>query len=151
MGAIAGGTRTLDNHLIHELHLSREKVETVVERETQEMERREKLYRGGRPALRLRGQTVVLVDDGLATGSTMVAALQHVRTLHPQRVIVAVPVGSSEACSRIKQEAVDCICLAEPEPFYAVGQWYTDFRQVSDAEVQEILAAAGRPSSRTPS
>lgn len=146
MGSLAGGIRTLDNHLISELHISRQEVETVVERETHEWERREQLYRGGRPALRLRSQSVVLVDDGVATGSTMVAAIRYVRTLHPQRVIVAVPVGASEACRRIKQEA-DCICLAEPEPFYAVGEWYSDFRQVADAEVQKILAAAVRPSS----
>lgn len=150
MGAIAGRARILDSGLIQELHLSREEVEAVVARETEEMERRERLYRAGRPAPRLEDQIVVLVDDGLATGSTMIAAARHVRDLHPQRLIVAVPVGSSDACRRLRTEADECICLATPEPFYAVAQWYAEFPQVSDAEVHEILAAARR-SSRTSS
>jgi putative phosphoribosyl transferase len=139
MGAIAGATRVLDHRLIRELGVSDEELEGVVARETLEMERRERLYRGGLPALHLRGRTVVLVDDGLATGSTMVAAARHVRGAHPQRVIVAVPVASSEACGRLRAEADECISLALPEPFYAVGEWYLDFRQTTDAEVQEIL------------
>ena len=81
----------------------------------------------------------MLVDDGLATGSTMVAAARHVRSVHPQRLIIAVPVGSAEACSALSREADECVCLAVPEPFSAVGQWYKDFRQVTDAEVREML------------
>lgn len=149
MGAIAGGTRVLDHELVRELNISSEDLEAVVARETQEMERREKLYRSGLPAPNLRGRTVVLVDDGLATGSTMVAAARHVRSTHPQRVIIAVPVGSSQACNRLKTEADECICLAEPEPFFAVGEWYTDFRQVTDSEVQEILKRRHSPAAST--
>jgi putative phosphoribosyl transferase len=145
MGAIAGGTPLLDHPLIRELRVSDEEVEAVVARETRELIRREVLYRGGRPPPNLRGCTVVLVDDGLATGSTMMAAARHVRGLQPHRLIVAVPVASSEACSRLRQEADECICLAAPELFSAVGEWYTDFRQVSDAEVQQILNHSPSP------
>jgi len=139
MGAIAGGTRILDRRVIQECQISDEAVEAVIARETQEMERREKLYRRGLAALDLAGRTVVLVDDGLATGSTMVAAARHIRSAHPHKLIVAVPVGSSQACNRLRKEADECVCLALPEPFFAVGEWYTDFRQVTDAQVQAIL------------
>ena len=139
MGAIAGGTRVLDHQLIRDLRISDEEVEAVVAREMKEMERRERLYRDGLPAPNLRGRTAVLVDDGLATGSTMLAAARHVRSLHPQKVIIAVPVASSQACNQLKKEADEFICLALPEPFFAVGEWYTEFRQVSDADVQKIL------------
>jgi len=139
MGALAGGTRVLDQALIAGLEISRQEVEAVIAREAREMERRETLYRGGLPALNLRGRIVVLVDDGLATGSTMLAAVRHVRDMQPQKLIVAVPVGSPQACSHLSKEADECICLALPEPFGAVGAWYRDFRQVTDAEVGEIL------------
>lgn len=139
MGAIAGTTRVLDFRLILNLRISDEEVEEVVARESEERARREKLYRAGLPAISVRDRTVAIVDDGLATGSSMIAAVRYVRSLGPQKVIVAVPVGSSEACSRLEQEANECVCLAVPEPFFAVGEWYTDFRQVTDAEVSEIL------------
>jgi len=139
MGAIAGRTRVLDHQLIRDLRISNEEVEAVVARETKEVERREKLYRGGLPALDLRARTVVIVDDGLATGSTMHAATRHIRSFHPERLIIAVAVGSSDACNRLRREADECICLAMPEPFFAVGEWYTDFRQVTDDEVRDIL------------
>lgn len=139
MGALAGHTRVLDDRLIAALRISSEEIEAVTAREARELERREKLYRGRRPAPDLRGRTVVLVDDGLATGSTMVAAARHVRSLHAQTLIVAVPVASSEACRRLTTEADECICLAAPDPFVAVGEWYDDFRQVTDDEVREIL------------
>lgn len=144
MGAIAGGTRVLDPKVIRGLGISDDEIEAVAAREAKEMERREKLYRGGLPAPNLGGRTVVLVDDGLATGSTMVAAARYVRSTRPQKLIVAVPVGTSEACSRLSVEADECICLAMPEPFFAVGEWYTDFRQVTDREVEDILKSSRR-------
>jgi putative phosphoribosyl transferase len=139
MGAIAGETRVLEADLIRTLGIPKEDVDAVVARETAEMERREKLYRGGLPGPDLRQRTVVLVDDGLATGSTMTAAARHVRSFQPLKLVIAVPVASSRACSRVKKEADECVCLAEPEPFAAVGEWYVNFPQVSDAEVQAIL------------
>ncbi|HEV2200658.1 MAG TPA: phosphoribosyltransferase family protein [Bryobacteraceae bacterium] len=139
MGAIAGSTRVLDRRVIRELRVSDEQVEAVIARETEEMERREKLYRRGLAPLDPAGRTVILVDDGLATGSTMVAAARHIRSAHPAKLIVAVPLGTPEACSRLRKEADECLCLALPRLFFSVGQWYTDFRQVSDAQVQAIL------------
>jgi predicted phosphoribosyltransferase len=139
MGAIAGGIRVLDHELIRMLSILDEDIEAVVARETKEMERRDMLYRSGLPVLKLDGLTVVLVDDGLATGSTMLAAARHVRSAHAKKLIIAVPVASSQACARLTSEADECICLAVPEPFCAVGEWYMDFRQVTDEEVQNIL------------
>jgi len=144
MGAIAGATRVLDHQLIRDLRISDEEVEAVVAREMMEMERREKLYRGGLPAQNLSGRTVVVVDDGLATGATMRAATRHVRSVHPQKLVIAVPVGSSEAVRLLRREVDECVCLATPEPFFAVGEWYTDFRQVTDGEVHDILKHAQR-------
>jgi putative phosphoribosyl transferase len=142
IGAIAGTTCVLDQQLIRELGISDGEVDSVVARETIEMKRRELLYRGGLPTRDLRGRTVVLVDDGLATGSTMVAAARHVRSAQPRKVIVAVPVASAEACMRMRREADQCVCLAVPERFCAVGEWYVNFRQVTDAEVQSMLGQA---------
>ncbi len=139
MGAIAGDVKTLDNRLIQEIGVSETELETILDRETTEAERREKLFRQGRPAPDLAGQTVILVDDGLATGSSMLAAIRYVDNARPSRVVVAVPVGSAQACHHLKGMVSDCICLAAPEPFYAVGAWYDDFAQVTDAEVQRIL------------
>jgi putative phosphoribosyl transferase len=140
MGAIASGSfQTLDEELIGALGISREDIEAVVARERAEITRRDKLYRKGQPALNLHGRTVLLVDDGLATGSTMLVAARYVRSLKPFSTIVAVPVGSVQACERLTNEVDDCVCLATPQPFTAVGEWYTDFRQVTDAEVQRSL------------
>jgi len=139
MGAIAGGVRTLDEHLIQEIGVSETELEAIVDRETAEAARREKLFRQGRPAPDLEGHTVILVDDGLATGSSMLSAIRYVDNARPARVVIAVPVGSVQACRHLKGIANDCICLATPEPFYAVGAWYDDFTQVTDADVQRIL------------
>jgi predicted phosphoribosyltransferase len=144
MGAIAGAARILDDRMIAELGISEEDVEEIIGREQTEMKRREELYRGGKPALDLHGHTAILIDDGLATGSTMTAAARQVRSLKPGRVIIAVPVGSREACGRLRREADELICLAAPEIFYAVGEWYRDFAQVSDGEVQSLLAESRR-------
>ena len=148
MGAIASGSfQTLDHDLIRACGISREDIDAVITKERTEVERREKLYRKGLPALDLRGKTALLVDDGLATGSTMLVAARYVRSLKPARMLIGVPVGSAQACERLKEEAGDCICLATPEPFVAVGQWYADFPQVNDSEVQRFLEA-GRPTGK---
>lgn len=140
MGAIAsGGVRVLDEELIRQERISPEDVEAIAAREEHEAERREQLYRAGRAALELRNRTVILVDDGLATGSTMRAAVKCVKSLQPSAVIVAVPVASWQACAHIREEADECVCLAVPKPFRAVGEWYQDFRQTSDAEVRDLL------------
>jgi putative phosphoribosyl transferase len=139
MGAIAGTTRVLNHELIRELGISEDEINSVVARESLEMKRRELLYRGALPTLVFRGRTVVLVDDGLATGSTMLAAVRHARSAQPQKVVVAIPVASAQACMRIRREADQCVCLAVPERFCAVGEWYINFHQVTDAEVQSML------------
>jgi predicted phosphoribosyltransferase len=145
MGAISSAASFLDRSLIREWGISQEQVDEVVARERKELERRERLYRGQMPAPDLKGRTVVLVDDGLATGASMMAAVRHVRAAKPERIIPAVPVGSPDACRQIRDLAGDCICLAEPESFSAVGEWYEDFRQVTDEEVREILQKRHQP------
>jgi predicted phosphoribosyltransferase len=150
MGAIAGATRILDDRMIRELGISAEDVDEIATREQAEIERREDLYREGNPALGLHDKTAIAIDDGLATGSTMLAAVRHIRSLHPARVIVAVPVGSREACNHLRQEADDLVCLAIPERFCAVGEWYRDFRQVGDAEVGKLLRESRRQLSKHP-
>jgi len=143
MGAIAsGGVRILDERLILQEGIPPEEIENVAANEAQEVERRELLYRGDRPPLELRNRPVILVDDGLATGSTMLAAVKCVQSLQPSAVTVAVPVASRQACTLIRNEADDCVCLATPTPFIAVGEWYQDFRQTSDVEVRELLRQA---------
>ena len=144
MGAIAGSALILDHPMIEELGIAEEDVLTVVEREEKEVARRETLYRSGRPAPELTGKTIVLVDDGLATGSSMIAAVRFLRTLKPLRVIVAVPVGSEQACRRLRSEADEVVCLATPEYFIAVGEWYRNFDQTSDGEVISLLAENAR-------
>jgi predicted phosphoribosyltransferase len=150
MGAIASGSvQTLDHELIGALRISREEIDAVIARESAEVARREKLYRKGRRALDLHGRTVLLVDDGLATGSTMLVAARYVRSLKPLKTLIAVPVGSVEACQRLRKEADDCVCLATPEPFAAVGEWYVDFRQLTDGEVQRFLEQGRLPAKAT--
>jgi putative phosphoribosyl transferase len=134
MGAIVGSFRILDEQLIVELGISDAEVERIVAREKAEIERREKLYRGGRPAPDVRGRDVILVDDGLATGNTMLAAVRYVRSLSPAAMMIAVPVGAADSVCRLRKEADEFLCLATPEPFFAVAHWYIDFAQVSDAE-----------------
>jgi putative phosphoribosyl transferase len=140
MGAIAsGGVRVLNDQVIRLLRPSPAVIDRVAAAEQWELDRREREYRGGRPPLDVRGKTVILVDDGLATGSTMRAAVAAVRKLGPDRVVVAVPVGAAETCADFEGEADEAVCAQEPDPFYAVGAWYEDFSQTSDGEVREAL------------
>ena len=144
MGALAGGEiRALDQELIRQLHVSESEIQAVVAKETVEAERREHLYRKGRPAADLNDRTVILVDDGLATGSSMRAAAHYVDSFQPARMIVAVPVGSAQACQELGRIVDEVVCLATPEPFFAVGAWYENFNQTSDAEVQRVLEKTG--------
>ncbi len=143
MGAIASsGVRILHEKLIRQQGIPLEEIARVAAREEQEVERRELLYRGNRAPLDLRNRPVILVDDGLATGSTMLAAVKCTKSLQPSAVIVAVPLASRQASAHIRDEADDFVCLATPTPFIAVGEWYEDFHQTSDAEVRELLQQA---------
>jgi putative phosphoribosyl transferase len=143
MGAIAsGGIRVLNEELISHLGISTTVVDRVTAREKQEIQRRERLYRDGRPALPIKDRMVVLVDDGLATGASMLAAARAARAQQPKWVIVAVPVASRDACEEFRQHVDEVICAETPEPFYSVGTWYEDFSQTSDAEVRELLQRA---------
>lgn len=143
-GAIAsGGVIVFNEDLTRSLRLSDAAIAEVVDRERAELERRERLYRNDRPALDLTGKTVIIVDDGLATGATMRAAVKAVKKLGPAKIIAAAPVASRSTCEELSgQPDVLCICGVEPEPFYGVGMWYRDFSQTTDEEVRTLLAAA---------
>jgi predicted phosphoribosyltransferase len=144
MGAVAtGGVRVLNDEIVRGLGISEHEIGAAVARELQELARRERLYRGARPPLDVGGRTVVLVDDGLATGATMRAAIQALRQQHPARTSVAVPTASPDTCEALKAEADDVVCAMTPEPFFAVGHWYEDFTQTTDDEVRELLARGG--------
>jgi predicted phosphoribosyltransferase len=139
-GAIAeGGVRVLNEPLVADLDLPARVVEHVATLEGLELARRQQLYRNGRSAPSLRDRIVILVDDGLATGATMEAAIAAARLLEPSRVVVAVPVGARETCERLRRAADELVCTAMPEPFEAVGLWYEDFRQTTDEEVRALL------------
>jgi predicted phosphoribosyltransferase len=144
MGAIAtGGVRVLNEDVVRHLDIPPEVIDEVTEQEGRELERREQSYRGNRPPPAVAGRIVILVDDGLATGSTMRAAVAALRRQGPARIVVAVPVGAPETCGELAREADEVVCALMPEPFYAVGLWYDDFSQTSDEEVRELLAEAG--------
>ncbi len=146
MGAIAsGGVRVLNESVVDALHIDSASLERVAAQERRELERREQAYRGDRPPLDVRGRVAILVDDGLATGSTMRAAVAAMKRLGPARVVVAVPVGASESVELLRREADEVVCPEIPEPFYGVGQWYDDFAQTSDEEVRALLAPGARP------
>jgi len=143
MGAIAsGGVRVLNDEVLRIVKVPAALIDQIEEREREELRRRELAYREGRPALDVTGKSVILVDDGLATGSTMRAAVRALKRQHAARVIVAVPVGASESCLALEKEADQVICLEQPEDFRAVGLWYDDFTQTTDAEVRELLEKA---------
>ena len=140
-GAIAsGGARVLHESIIYSLRLTDAMIERISAREQQELERRERLYRGDRPAPDLTGKTVIIVDDGLATGATMRAAVDAIKCLAAKHIVVAVPVGSRDTCSAMRRISdVLCVCAEMPEPFYGVGLWYEDFSQTTDEEVTDLL------------
>jgi predicted phosphoribosyltransferase len=145
MGAIASdGILIADRRVIDMLGISREAFEAVVARERVELERRERAFRAGRPRLELAGKTVILIDDGLATGASMAAAIDAVRTRKPARVIGAVPVAPPEVCDALGDRADEMVCLITPARLHAVGIWYQDFAQTSDDEVHALLDAAAR-------
>jgi putative phosphoribosyl transferase len=142
MGAIAsGGIRVISDDVVRWYGISPAAIEAVAREELAELERREREYRRGRPLPDLGGRTVILVDDGLATGSTMRAAVQAVRALGPARVVVAVPVGAPQTCEEFNDITDETLCARTPEPFSAVGLWYRDFSQTSDEEVRALLEA----------
>jgi erythromycin esterase-like protein/predicted phosphoribosyltransferase len=141
MGAVAtGGVRVLNNEIVEGLGIPASMIDAVAARERQELARRERLYRDGRPQPDVRGRTVILVDDGLATGATMHAAIEALRQQGPERIVVAVPTASPDTCEEMKRRADEVICAITPEPFHAVGRWYQEFSQTTDEEVRELLA-----------
>jgi putative phosphoribosyl transferase len=147
MGAIAsGGVRVLNQDVVRWYGISASEIERVAQDEQAELERRERAYRGDRPAPDLTNKILVLIDDGLATGSTMRAAAQAVRAHRPSRVVIAVPVGAPQTCAELAAVADEVLCARMPEPFSAVGQWYLNFDQTDDDEVRELL----QKSSATP-
>jgi predicted phosphoribosyltransferase len=140
MSAIAsGGIRVLNEDLIRTLGIPNAVIEAVAEEQQRELERREREYRDGRPPVDVCGRTVILVDDGLATGSSMRVAVKALRKKDPAQIIVAVPVASPATCAEFESEVDQVICAVTPEPFWAVGQWYRDFSQTSDEEVGDLL------------
>ena len=146
MGAIAsGGECVINDDVVEALRIPRHVIEAVSARELRELERRERAYRGDRPAPKVRGRTVILVDDGLATGATMRAAVHALRRLGPVRIVVAVPTAAPSTCEEFRHEADECVCNITPEPFHGVGLWYEDFSQTTDDEVRDLLERAAAP------
>ena len=143
LGAIAsGGVRVINHDVVYMTGLDQQTIDAVAAREQKELERRERSYRFGRPPAAVEGRTAILVDDGLATGASMFAAAHAVRKLEPERLVVAVPVASSQTCDYFRKEVDEIICAETPEPFQAVGLWYEDFSQTTDEEVRDLLARA---------
>lgn len=141
MGAIAtGGARVLNEDVIHSLSINEETINEVVKREQQELVRRQRAYRGNRPLPDLEGQCVILVDDGVATGATIRAAIAALRQQRPARIVVAVPIAPADTVEQLRRDADEVICLDAPEPFVAISRWYRDFPQISDDDVRELLS-----------
>jgi predicted phosphoribosyltransferase len=145
MGAIAsGGVRVINEGMLQGLRVPNHIIDEVVKRELRELNRRENVYRAGLPAINVSGQVVILVDDGLATGSTMRAAALALQKQDPKRLVVAVPVGAPQTCDEFRSEVDEIICAVEPDCFHAVGLWYEDFSQTTDEEVQQLLDEASQ-------
>jgi putative phosphoribosyl transferase len=145
MGAIASGdVRVLNREVIGMLNVPQQMIDKVAEKEQAELERRERAFRGDRPRPSLRGRTVILVDDGLATGASMRAAVEGLRAHEPGHIVVAVPTASPETCAAFEEAVDEVVCAITPQPFYGVGAWYLDFTQTTDEEVRSLLQEAGR-------
>ena len=140
MGAIAsGGGRAVNEQIVHAFGIDPATIHAVSEKESREVLRQEQAYRGDRPPLHVAGKIVIVVDDGMATGATMCAGVRALRTLQPARIVVAVPHAPPDTCASLSTEADEMVCLETPEPYVAVGRWYRNFPQLTDAEVREIL------------
>ncbi|MBI2876198.1 MAG: phosphoribosyltransferase [Candidatus Tectomicrobia bacterium] len=151
MGAIAtGGVRVLNQEIVQRLRIPDEMVDAVAAMEQRELERRRSIYRDDRPFPQIRDRTVILVDDGLATGSTMRAAVAAIRQQQPAHIVVAVPTAAHETCEEFRSEVDEIVCAITPEPFYAVGLWYEDFSQITDEEVRDLLERAASEVQVTP-
>lgn len=151
MGAIAsGGVRVLNDDVIAQLGISAAAIEAAAVRERRELERRERLYRERRAAPAVQGRTVILVDDGIATGATMRAAIRALRQLRAGRIVVAAPTMAWATAQEMRAEADECVAVMTPADFYGVGQWYEDFSQTTDEEVRDLLAVAGKLAAATP-
>jgi predicted phosphoribosyltransferase len=143
MGAIAsGGLLVLNEEMVRALRISPELMDEVISIEQAELERRDRQYRGDRPPPDVRGETVILIDDGLATGASMRAAVAALRQEHPARIVVAVPIAAASTCAEFREEVDEIVCARTPEPFRAVGLWYEDFTQTTDDEVRDLLQRA---------
>jgi putative phosphoribosyl transferase len=143
MGAIAtGGIRVINKDVVRGLRIPDHVIDQVAEIEQEELERRQRAYRGNRPEPEVQARTIILVDDGLATGSTMRAAVAALRQQAPQRIVVGVPIAASTTCNEFQHEVDEIVCAMTPEPFYAVGMWYQDFSETTDEEIQDLLEKA---------
>lgn len=145
-GAVSmGGVRVVDEQIVEAVGLSKRQIDEITARERKELERRERVYRAGRPRLDVAGDTVILVDDGIATGASMFASVRALRQLKPARMIVAVPVAPPATCRKLAAEVDELICLHRPSAFYAIGQFYLEFSQLTDEEVIQLLQRAAAP------
>jgi putative phosphoribosyl transferase len=142
VGAIAHGVQVLNERVVEQFRLDEETIARAAAVEQEELIRRERLYRGDRPPVDVEGRTVILVDDGLATGATMRAGALALRAQHPRRLVLAVPVAAAQTCEELRADADEVLCAMTPEPFVAVGAWYDDFSQTTDDEVRELLERA---------
>jgi putative phosphoribosyl transferase len=146
MGAIAsGGVRILNEEVVHNLGITEAEIASAVAEQEAELQRREELFRGVRPPISIQDKIVILVDDGIATGSSMLAAIDALRSLHPKKIVVATPVAPSNAKTRIKEVADEFVCVLIPEWFFAIGEFYRSFPQAEDEEVRDLLSRAGKP------